>query len=66
MESGSSRADAIIELAKGNGSKTAKDILKELRLDGLPSREEVYKDIEESLLLPKTRLPDHWLSTYQM
>lgn len=31
-----------------------------------PSREQVHREIEEKLLLPKNRLPEHWLSTYQV
>lgn len=57
---------AIEALVKPQGPATAQDILSELLLDGLPSAERVYKDIEEKILLPKTRLPDHWLPTYQM
>ena len=40
-------------------------------LDGLdlsepPSRERIHAEIEERLLLPKQKLPDHWLPKYQM
>jgi len=42
------------------------DLLNDLGLGGIPSREQVHNDIEEKLLLPKERLPDHWLPTYQM
>lgn len=40
-------------------------LLKDLALSGLPSREEVHREIEEKLLLPKG-IPEEWLSTYQM
>lgn len=66
MEGKNDRSEAIGNLANTCSSSTPKDILKKLHLDGLPSKEEVYREIEESLLLPKTRMPDHWLPTYQM
>lgn len=40
-------------------------ILAELGLDGPPSQEQVHREIEEKLLLPKDKFPDHWLSVYQ-
>jgi len=44
----------------------AQTILSSLGLGGLPSQEQVYSQIEEKLLLPCEKLPDHWLPTYQM
>ena len=44
----------------------ANDLLQDLGLSGIPSREQVHREIEERLLLPKERLPDHWLPMYQM
>ena len=44
----------------------ASPLLSELGLDGFPTPNRVYRDIEESLLLPKERLPDRWLDTYQV
>jgi antiviral helicase SKI2 len=41
-------------------------LLDRLGLGGAPSEEEVHREIEEKLLLPKDRLPDHWLPSYQM
>lgn len=41
-------------------------LLEELGLAGIRSKEQIYNDIEERILLPKDRLPDHWLATYQM
>lgn len=41
-------------------------LLQELGLAGLPSREEVHRQIEEKLLLPQDKFPDHWLPTYQV
>ena len=42
------------------------DLLSELGLNGLPSREQVYAEIEEEILRPKNTLPNHWLPTYQV
>jgi antiviral helicase SKI2 len=47
-------------------SDQAPRLLEDLELSGLPSREQVHREIEEKLLLPRERLPDHWLPTYQM
>ncbi|KAF7970863.1 hypothetical protein HWV62_22674 [Athelia sp. TMB] len=47
-------------------SGDAQRLLGELGLAGLPSREQVHREIEEKLLLPRDRLPDHWLPTYQI
>ncbi|EKM61427.1 uncharacterized protein PHACADRAFT_156677 [Phanerochaete carnosa HHB-10118-sp] len=44
----------------------AKDLLKELGLAGLPSREQVHREIEEKLLLPQDKFPEHWLPSYQV
>lgn len=44
----------------------AEKLLEELGFAGVPSRERVHREIEEKLLLPQDRLPDHWLPTYQM
>jgi len=44
----------------------AEELLELLGLGRLPSQEALFNEIEESLLLPKTRLPDHWLGTYQV
>jgi antiviral helicase SKI2 len=44
----------------------AVSLLSELGLAGIPSRDQIHQDIEENLLLPNDKLPDHWLSTYQM
>ena len=40
--------------------------LEDLGLAGPPSREQILADIEEKMLLPKDRLPSHWLPHYQM
>ena len=44
----------------------ADELLANLGLASLPSRDEVHTQIEENLLLPKSHLPDHWLPTYQL
>jgi len=44
----------------------ARKLLEDLELTGLPSREQVHREIEAKLLLPRERIPDHWLPTYQM
>ncbi|KAJ7269314.1 antiviral helicase [Mycena haematopus] len=41
-------------------------ILNDLGLNGLPSREQVHREIEEKLLLPQETLPSHWLPSYQV
>ncbi|KAJ7897302.1 antiviral helicase [Mycena olivaceomarginata] len=42
------------------------EILNDLGLNGLPSREHVHREIEEKLLLPQETLPSHWLPSYQV
>lgn len=46
--------------------ENADQILEDLGLAGFPTREQVHQEIEAKLLLPPDRIPDHWLSTYQM
>ena len=41
-------------------------LLASLGLDTVPSREQIYREIEERLLLPKGTLPEDWLSKYQV
>ena len=41
-------------------------LLASLGLDTVPSREQIYREIEERLLLPKETLPEDWLSRYQV
>lgn len=56
----------VLEQIVSPRNEHASALLSELGFAGIPSREEIYRDIEEKLLLPKEKLPDHWLSTYQM
>ncbi|KAG6846093.1 hypothetical protein H0H87_006457 [Tephrocybe sp. NHM501043] len=44
----------------------AESLLLDLRLSGLPTREQVHREIEEKLLLPRETLPKHWLPSYQI
>ena len=41
-------------------------LLASIGLNAIPSREHIYREIEQRLLLPEDRLPDHWLSRYQL
>jgi antiviral helicase SKI2 len=54
--------DAILNPQPENGSI----LLERMRLGTAPSQEQVHREIEEKLLLPKNRLPEHWLPAYQM
>ena len=54
--------DAIIDPRVENAER----VLSEISLLSLPSREQIHSEIEEELLLPKAKLPAHWLPTYQM
>ena len=44
----------------------AHELLQQLGLASLPSREQVHREIEEKLLLPQDKFPEHWLSQYQV
>ncbi|KAI0323105.1 antiviral helicase [Amylostereum chailletii] len=46
--------------------ENAAGFLAKLGLDGIPSREQIHREIEQRLLLPKERLPDDWLPSYQV
>jgi antiviral helicase SKI2 len=46
--------------------RNSQQLLKELGLAGLPSRAEVHQEIEKKLLLPREKLPPHWLPKYQV
>ncbi len=41
-------------------------LLASIGLNVIPSREHIYREIEERLLLPEERIPNHWLSKYQV
>lgn len=46
--------------------ENAEELLGEIGLGAIPSREQVHQEIDAKLLSPPDTLPDHWLSTYQM
>ena len=58
--------EAIDLIVDPSGSSTAHDLLQKYRLTRPPSKDEIFADIEQELLLPPSKLPDHWLPTYQM
>jgi len=41
-------------------------LLASIGLNVIPSREHICREIEERLLLPEERIPNHWLSKYQV
>ena len=46
--------------------ENAEEILAQLGLDDVPTREQVHHAIEEKLLLRKDKFPAHWLPHYQV
>lgn len=54
--------DKVLHPDKGKAAV----LLGELGLAGLPSREQIHREIEEKLLLPQDKFPDHWLPSYQV
>ena len=46
--------------------RNAPKLLRDLGLAEPPSTEQVHREIEEKLLLPKPSLPKHWLPHYQV
>ncbi|KZT08600.1 antiviral helicase [Laetiporus sulphureus 93-53] len=63
---GSEQHEKVLERLLRPRPEDSAEILLELGLSGLPTREQVHREIEEKLLLPKERLPEHWLPTYQI
>ena len=59
------QVDLIQKIVSPN-PECAAELLDGLGLSGPPSRERIHSEIEERLLLPKQKLPDHWLPKYQM
>lgn len=49
-----------------NPNPNAKLLLEQLGLSHLPSRDKVFQEIEEKLLLPRVKLAPHSLAKYQM
>ena len=58
--------EVIIEKLLSPNKSHAKELLEELGLAELPSREQIHREIEKKLLLPQDKFPDHWLSLYQV
>ncbi|KAI0778677.1 antiviral helicase [Trametes elegans] len=58
--------DELFDQLLNPAADNAETILSNLGLAALPSKEQVYREIEENLILPKESLPDHWLPTYQI
>ncbi|KAI0050634.1 antiviral helicase [Auriscalpium vulgare] len=58
-------AHAVDEIVAPRHANAGK-ILAGLGLDGIPSRAQIHREIEERLLLPKESLPTHWLPRYQI
>ncbi|KZO92822.1 antiviral helicase [Calocera viscosa TUFC12733] len=42
------------------------ELLTELGVGRIPSKDKLHQALEDRLLLPKAKLPDHWLATYQL
>ncbi|KAH7922845.1 ATP-dependent RNA helicase [Leucogyrophana mollusca] len=61
-----SRVGSFIEQILNPAHEDADKILEDIGLASFPSRERVHQEIEAKLLLPPDKLPDHWLSTYQI
>ncbi|KAJ7597378.1 antiviral helicase [Mycena floridula] len=49
-----------------NPDRSRAQLLDQLALSGIPSRDEVHRKIEQELLTPQGRLPEHWIKTYQV
>lgn len=48
----------------GSGAESLR-LLEKMKLNRLPSPEEIEETITEKWLTPKDTLPDHWLDQYQ-
>jgi hypothetical protein len=57
--------DALLDAIVHPHASNAQRFLEHLGLDAAPSREQVHREIEARLLLPKEKLPDDWLPRYQ-
>ena len=58
--------DELFDQILNPTANNADELLSDIGLAALPTRDKVHHAIEEKLLLPKATLPDHWLPTYQM
>ncbi|GJE86219.1 antiviral helicase [Phanerochaete sordida] len=59
------RHDILDKLLHPSEENT-RELLSDLGLAGPPSREQIHREIEEKLLLPQDKFPEHWLPTYQV
>ncbi|KAF8628226.1 hypothetical protein AX15_004008 [Amanita polypyramis BW_CC] len=59
------QVDLIRQIVNPDPSNAPK-LLRDLGLAEPPSTEQVHREIEEKLLLPKPSLPKHWLPHYQV
>lgn len=66
MHMGPGLNDRILARILESRPENVLQILSELDLSGVPAQEQVHAQIEDALLLPSERLPEPWLSTYQM
>ncbi|KDQ12068.1 hypothetical protein BOTBODRAFT_189538 [Botryobasidium botryosum FD-172 SS1] len=60
------RLALIARAIRHPGPDNGPALLAALALDRLPSQQEIYSAIEDNLLTPKQKLPEHWLSRYQL
>lgn len=58
------QVDLINQIVNADSSNAPK-LLRDLGLAEPPSTEQIHRDIEEKLLLPKPSLPKHWLPHFQ-
>ncbi|KAI0639904.1 antiviral helicase [Trametes polyzona] len=58
--------DQLLDQILNPAPINADELLSDLGLAELPSRDKVHQQIEEDLLLPRESLPSHWLPTYQI
>ncbi|KAA1471410.1 antiviral helicase [Dentipellis sp. KUC8613] len=58
--------DEILDNVVNPRHENLHKLLADLGLDGIPSREQVHREIEDKLLLPKEQLPSDWLPEYQI
>ncbi|KAF5392467.1 hypothetical protein D9757_002240 [Collybiopsis confluens] len=58
--------DKHIDDIQNPKSENVERLLAELGLAHLPSKEDVHREIEQKLLLPRDRLPPNWLPKYQV
>lgn len=60
------KQEALVRQILNHDPLDADKLLNDIGLASVPDREQIHSEIEQKLLLPQERLPDHWLPTYQM